>query len=181
MKKHYRALRGTRDILPDEIARWQFLEQSARAVLSRFGFAEIRTPILEATELFARSVGESSDIVRKEMYAFEDKKGRVMALRPEGTPGVIRAYIEAKLHKSAPQQKFYYIGSMFRYERPQAGREREFSQLGGRRVLEASPTTTTDYQITAYTGNPTNNKEWGNLLPTPLYLPGCLWNFYITT
>jgi histidyl-tRNA synthetase len=122
--------RGTRDVLPDEAGRWQAIERTARDVFESFGYAEVRTPVFEDVALYQRSTGATSDIVRKEMYAFEDKKGRVMALRPEGTPGVVRAYIEGNLHKSAPQQKLYYIGSMFRYERPQAGREREFSQLG---------------------------------------------------
>lgn len=122
--------RGTHDVLPEQSSRWQTVERIACDVFESFGYTEIRTPTFEEASLYQRSTGETSDIVRKEMYVFEDKKGRVMALRPEGTPGVVRAYIEANFHKRMPQQKLYYIGSMFRYERPQAGRDREFSQLG---------------------------------------------------
>jgi len=122
--------RGTRDVLPAESARWQAVESTAQHVFESFGYAEIRTPIFEDASLYQRSTGATTDIVSKEMYAFEDKKGRLMALRPEGTPGVVRAYIQGNLYKHAPQQKLYYIGPMFRYERPQAGRARQFSQLG---------------------------------------------------
>jgi len=117
-------------VLPQECGRWQAVERIAREVFESFGYAEIRTPIFEEASLYQRSTGATTDIVSKQMYTFEDRKGRLMALRPEGTPGVLRAYIEGNLHKRAPQQKLYYIGSMFRYERPQAGRDREFSQLG---------------------------------------------------
>ena len=122
--------RGTQDVLPEHCGRWQAVEQIARDVFESFGYSEIRTPTFEEASLYQRSSGAASDVVSKQMYTFEDRKGRLMALRPEGTPGVIRAYIEGNLHKRAPQQKLYYIGSMFRYERPQAGRDREFSQLG---------------------------------------------------
>ena len=117
-------------MLPEECGRWQAIERIAREVFESFGYAEIRTPMFEEASLYQRSTGATSDVVSKQMYTFEDRKGRLMALRPEGTPGVVRAYIEGNLHKRAPQQKLYYIGSMFRYERPQAGRDREFSQLG---------------------------------------------------
>ena len=122
--------RGTHDVLPEDSGRLQAVERVAREVFESFGYAEIRTPTFEDAALYRRSSGAASDVVSKQMYEFEDRKGRLMALRPEGTPGVVRAYIEANLHKRAPQQKLYYIGSMFRYERPQAGRDREFSQLG---------------------------------------------------
>lgn len=122
--------RGTHDVLPEDCGRLQAVERIAREVFESFGYAEIRTPTFEEAALYQRSSGAASDVVSKQMYVFEDRKGRLMALRPEGTPGVIRAYLESNLHKRAPQQKLYYIGPMFRYERPQAGRDREFSQLG---------------------------------------------------
>jgi histidyl-tRNA synthetase len=132
VKKRYKAPRGTRDILPDEIPRWRFLEDTARAVFARYGFREIRTPVFEATELFTRSVGESSDIVRKEMYTFgrgEDS----MTLRPENTASVVRAFVEHSMFRSVATgypERYYYIGPMFRHERPQKGRQRQFHQVG---------------------------------------------------
>jgi len=122
-------LRGFKDILPDEIDRWHRLEKIARQTLESFGYLEIRTPILEKTELFARGVGQATDIVEKEMYTFRDKSGESVTLRPEGTAGVVRAYIDNRLDL-APYRKFYYIGPMFRYERPQKGRLRQFHQIG---------------------------------------------------
>jgi histidyl-tRNA synthetase len=132
MSERYRALRGTKDILPEEAARWQFLEGATRRVFARYGFREIRTPILEATELFARSVGASSDIVRKEMYTFAAGRESV-SLRPEATASVVRAFVEHSLHRGvAPgyPERYYYLGPMFRYERPQKGRQRQFHQIG---------------------------------------------------
>jgi len=132
MRQSYKALRGTRDILPDEVGRWQFIEQTARRVFALYGFREIRTPILESTELFARSVGESSDIVRKEMYTF--KAGREsVTLRPENTASVVRAFLQHALHRRIATgfpERYFYIGPMFRHERPQRGRQRQFHQIG---------------------------------------------------
>ncbi|MEH7726639.1 histidine--tRNA ligase [Bacillus altitudinis] len=123
--------RGTQDILPGESERWQYVEQIARDTCATFQYKEIRTPIFEHTELFARGVGESTDIVQKEMYTFEDKKGRSITLRPEGTASTVRSYVENKLFAQPTQPtKLYYIGPMFRYERPQTGRYRQFYQFG---------------------------------------------------
>src|SRR2546428_11744720 len=124
------AQKGTRDILPGEIGRWQFVEGRARATFERYGFREIRTPIFESTELFARGIGEGSDIVAKEMYTFLDRKGRSLTLRPENTAPVARAFIEHGMHRGSGLQRLYYIGPMFRYERPQKGRMRQFHQIG---------------------------------------------------
>ena len=124
------AIKGMNDILPGEVETWQFLEQSAREVFGLYGFAEIRTPVPEKTELFCRSIGETTDIVEKEMYTFEDKSGNSLTLRPEGTAPVMRAFIQNKLHNLDPVSKLYYLGPMFRYERPQKGRYRQFHQLG---------------------------------------------------
>jgi len=124
------AIKGCNDILPDESGRWQFIEQTARRVFERNGFSEIRVPIIEKTELFSRSIGDTSDIVEKEMYTFSDKGGNSVTMRPEGTAGVMRAYIEHKMHAQDPVSKLYYLGPMFRYERPQKGRYRQFHQIG---------------------------------------------------
>jgi histidyl-tRNA synthetase len=126
----YQAVRGTHDILPDESAQFQKLEATARALFKQFGFQEIRTPTFESFDLFHRSLGETTDIVEKEMYVFEDRGGRRLALRPEGTAGVVRAFIEHHLSQTSPLCKLFYVGSMFRAERPQAGRYREFWQIG---------------------------------------------------
>lgn len=122
--------RGTRDLLPPESRLWQAVEEVARLVFASFGADEIRTPAFEPTELFVRSVGESTDIVHKEMYTFEDRKGRSLTLRPEGTAGVARAWIENRLNDRSHPLRLYYIGPMFRYERAQLGRYRQFSQIG---------------------------------------------------
>ena len=125
-----KAQRGTIDILPSESGKWQFLEKTAREVSRLHNVSEIRTPIFEATELFSRSSGESSDVVNKEMYTFDDKGGRSITLRPEGTAGVVRACIEHGLFADTLPLKLYYIAPVFRYEKPQAGRLREFRQYG---------------------------------------------------
>jgi len=131
-----KAVRGTRDLLPPETALWNHVESVARNVFSRYGVGEIRTPIFEATELFARGVGEETDIVSKEMYTWEDRaraaseKAQSLTLRPENTAGVVRAYIEHKLGETGALQKLYYIGPQFRRERPQRGRYRQFWQIG---------------------------------------------------
>jgi len=121
---------GTQDILSPEVEKWQFLEAKARGLCRRFNYKEIRTPIFEHTELFQRGVGETTDIVEKEMYTFLDKGNRSISLRPEGTAGVVRAYLENKLYGEPDIAKLYYIGPMFRYERPQAGRYRQLHQFG---------------------------------------------------
>jgi len=122
--------KGTQDLLPGEIEKWQYIENKARELCARFNYREIRTPIFENTELFQRGVGETTDIVEKEMYTFTDKGDRSMSLRPEGTAGVVRAYVENKLYGEPDVSKLYYIGPMFRYEQPQAGRYRQFHQFG---------------------------------------------------
>jgi len=122
-------IRGFRDILPGESERWQAIEDTARAVLSDFGFREIRIPILEATELFTRSIGENTDIVEKEMYTFEDRKGDFVTLRPEATASIVRSYIQHKLYAGDPFHKLFTTGPMFRRERPQKGRYRQFYQI----------------------------------------------------
>lgn len=139
MGKKFQAMRGTRDVLPGEIEAWQAVEDAARRLSSRYGLREIRTPLFEATELFARGVGDSTDIVRKEMYTFPDRKGRSLTLRPEGTAGVARALIEAGLAQPDRLHRLYYLGPMFRYDRPQAGRYRQFHQWGAEVVGTASP------------------------------------------
>src|SRR5580700_9831449 len=131
-----KAVRGTRDLLPPETELWNRIETTARRVFARYNFGEIRTPIFEDTALFARSVGEETDIVSKEMYTWEDRaraqseKTQSLTLRPENTAGVVRAYIEHGLGESGQLQKLYYIGPQFRRERPQKGRYRQFSQIG---------------------------------------------------
>ena len=123
-------IKGVKDILPDEIGRWQAIESAARRLSRLYGFREIRVPIFELTELFARSIGASTEIVEKEMYTFPDRDGKFLTLRPEGTAGVVRAFIEHNLSASPTLQKFFYVGPMFRHERPQAGRFRQFHQFG---------------------------------------------------
>ncbi|NNU91985.1 histidine--tRNA ligase [Geobacillus sp. NFOSA3] len=123
--------RGTQDILPGEVEKWQYVEKIARDICKRYNYHEIRTPIFEHTELFLRGVGDTTDIVQKEMYTFEDRAGRSMTLRPEGTAPVVRSFVENKMYGNPNQPiKLYYIGPMFRYERPQAGRFRQFVQFG---------------------------------------------------
>ena len=124
------SVRGMRDILPGETALWQRLEAVAREVLRCNGYGEIRLPLVEKTELFARGIGEETDIVSKEMYTFPDRKGKMITLRPEGTASVIRAAIQNSLFQQSSVTKVYYYGPMFRYERPQKGRQRQFTQLG---------------------------------------------------
>ncbi|MBF0179827.1 MAG: histidine--tRNA ligase [Magnetococcales bacterium] len=122
-------VRGVRDIPPEETDRWRFLEECARRLFVRYGYRELRTPIFEKSELFARAVGETSDIVEKEMYVFEDRGGDSLCLRPEGTASAVRSFIETARHRSLPWRVFY-MGPMFRYERPQKGRFRQFHQIG---------------------------------------------------
>jgi histidyl-tRNA synthetase len=126
----FSSLRGTQDIFPPEIYIWQKVEKAAKGVFSAYGFQELRAPIIEATEIFVRSIGETSDIVEKEMYTFSDKAGRSVTLRPEGTAPVVRCYVQNRLYNLPSPQKFYYSGPMFRYERPQKGRFRQFYHVG---------------------------------------------------
>lgn len=129
---NYQKLKGTADLLPEDTKKWQVIEEKAKSLLKKYQFNEIRTPMFEQLELFARGVGETSDIVTKEMYDFRDKGDRHIALRPEGTAGVVRSYVENKLYGPEYHKptKLFYIGPMFRYERPQSGRQRQFHQLG---------------------------------------------------
>lgn len=129
MAEILKVLKGTKDILPQDIDMWHFLEKKADEVFSKYGFKEIRTPIIEVTELFARGVGDTTDIVNKEMYTFE-KSDRSITLRPENTAGVVRSYIENGMSRLSAPVKLWYHGPMFRYERPQAGRQRQFHQVG---------------------------------------------------
>lgn len=124
------AIRGTKDLLPFEIVYWQKVESVTRNILAKAVYQEIRTPIFEQTDLFERGIGENTDIVGKEMYTFLDRGERSLTLRPEGTAGVVRSYIEHKLHGQGGVQRLWYTGPMFRYERPQAGRQRQFHQIG---------------------------------------------------
>ena len=134
-----RSVKGTRDILPPSSAVWNQVETAARRIFRRFNYQEIRTPILEETALFARSVGEETDIVSKEMYTFEDRDGSSLTMRPENTASVIRAYMEHRLDQEPGLQKLYYMGPMFRRERPQKGRYRQFFQIGAEAIGSDSP------------------------------------------
>ncbi len=134
-----KALGGTGDILPEEAERWQALEEAARRVLNLHGYREIRTPLIEEAAVFTGSLGEAAEIVTKQMYLFQDRGGRTVALRPEGTASVVRALIEHGLDKTGGLIRFYYLGPMFRAERPQAGRRRQFHQLGVEVFGSASP------------------------------------------
>ena len=133
------SLRGFRDLLPPESTLFARIEACAREVFALYGYREIRIPTIESKELFVKSTGDTTDIVEKEMYAFTDQGGREVAVRPEGTPGVVRAYIERNLSQTGRNGKFYYIGNMFRAERPQAGRYREFTQIGAEYIGNPSP------------------------------------------
>ena len=135
----YQAPRGTTDILPGEQAYWRYIEQKAAGICQLYGYERIDAPTFEDTDLFTRSVGEETDIVTKEMYAFEDKGGNQLTLRPEGTAPVCRAYLEHGLHNQPQPVKLYYMASIFRYERPQAGRYREHHQFGYEAIGDADP------------------------------------------
>ena len=134
-----KAIRGTRDILPPSTGLWNYVEREARELFRVYNYEEIRTPLLEQTELFARGVGEETDIVTKEMYTFEDRDGSSLSLRPEATASVIRAYIEHRLDQVPGVRKLYYIGPMFRRERPQKGRYRQFFQIGAEAIGSVAP------------------------------------------
>lgn len=135
----YSALKGVQDIMPPDIFIWQRIEAAARAIFRNYGFLEIRLPIIESTDLFIRSIGETSDIVDKEMYTFPDKANRSITLRPEGTAPAVRCYVEHNLNTLPAPQKFFYTGPMFRYERPQKGRFRQFYQIGVEAFGSAEP------------------------------------------
>jgi histidyl-tRNA synthetase len=137
--QRFSALKGVQDILPPDSSLWQKVEAAAKEVFTLYGFLEIRPPIMESTTLFTRSIGETTDIVEKEMYTFPDKAGRSITLRPEGTASVVRAYVEHHLYNLPSPQKFFYSGPMFRYERPQKGRFRQFHQIGVEAFGVASP------------------------------------------
>ena len=148
-----KAQRGTKDIFGEEIATWQWIFENAKTVFQNAGFEEIKTPIFEATELFNRGVGDSTDIVNKEMYTFSvggiEKNETSITLRPENTAGVVRSYIEHNMSRQSPPQKFWYFGPMFRYERPQAGRQRQFHQAGVELFGIKDATADTEVIITA--------------------------------
>ena len=131
--------RGTRDLLPEEIQYWQQIEAIAREVFGRATYQEIRTPIFEQTDLFERGMGEATDVVSKEMYTFQDRGDRSLTLRPEGTAGVVRSYVQHNLQAQGEMQRLWYVGPMFRYERPQAGRQRQFHQVGIEALGSADP------------------------------------------
>lgn len=131
--------RGMNDVLPPDSAKWQYFESACRSLFERFGYLEVRTPVVEATELFARGIGEATDIVEKEMYTFQDRKERSLTMRPEMTAGCARAYIEHAIYKREPVTRWYYAGPMFRYERMQTGRYRQFYQVGVEAFGAAEP------------------------------------------
>ena len=131
--------RGTGDILPDKVGQWLYIEGKIRDICRRFGYREIRTPIFEHTELFQRGIGDTTDVVEKEMYTFTDRGGRSITLRPENTAAAVRSYLQNKLYADNALTKLFYIGSMFRYDRPQAGRYREFHQFGIEALGESNP------------------------------------------
>ena len=133
------SVKGMNDILPPEVSKWQFLEEKARATLEAFAYREVRTPVLEYTPLFVRSVGEVTDVVEKQMYTFDDRDGRSVTLRPEGTASAVRAYIENAQWNKEPVTRWYYIGPMFRHERAQRGRLRQFHQVGVEQFGVAEP------------------------------------------
>jgi histidyl-tRNA synthetase len=136
-----------KDVLPSEVHKWQFIEAAAREVFAAFGFQEIRVPALEKTELFARSIGEATDIVEKEMYTFADRSGESLTLRPEATAGVLRAYVEHKLYASPGPHKLFTVGPMFRHERPQKGRLRQFHQLDVEVLDDQGPQTDAELMV----------------------------------
>ncbi len=148
MAEKLKVLKGTKDILPQDIDMWHFLEEKANEVFSKYGFKEIRTPIIEVTELFSRGVGDTTDIVNKEMYTFE-KSDRSITLRPENTAGVVRSYIENNMSRLSSPVKLWYHGPMFRYERPQAGRQRQFHQVGVEMFGIKDPTADAEVILTA--------------------------------
>lgn len=145
-----KAIRGMNDILPEEASKWRFVEDTTRRIFSRYGFTELRPPVLEKTELFLRGIGDDTDVVEKQMYTFTDKGGDSVTLRPEATACVLRAVIEHGLLGKDPIQKLYSIGPMFRYERPQKGRYRQFHQINAERLGEDGPLADAETLAMAY-------------------------------
>ncbi len=145
----FTTIKGFKDILPEEVGIWQRLESEVRKVFGSFGFMEIKTPLLESTELFSRSIGQDTDIVSKEMYSLTDSKGRGLTLRPEATASVVRAYIQHRLYQKDPVQKLFTIGPMFRHERPQKGRFRQFYQIDAEIFGDPGPTSDADIMVLA--------------------------------
>jgi len=135
----FKRIKGTTDLYGEEINFWHYVEECAKKTARAYGYGEIRTPIFEMTELFTRSVGKETDIVQKEMYTFNDKGNRSLTLRPEGTAPTIRAFLENSMITNGLPQRFFYIGPMFRYERPQSGRLRQFHQFGVELIGSAEP------------------------------------------
>ena len=133
-------VKGMNDILPPEVSKWQFVEEKARSVLESFAYRELRTPILEYTPLFVRSVGEDTEVVEKQMYTFPDRDGQSVSMRPEGTACAVRAYVARSQWTREPVTRWYYLGPMFRHERAQRGRLRQFHQVGAEVFGLASPT-----------------------------------------
>ena len=144
------APRGTKDILPDAVGAWTYVENVIRDLCARYGYHEIRTPVFEHTELFQRGIGDGTDVVDKEMYTFTDRGDRSLTLRPENTASAVRAYLQNKLYADGSLQKLFYIGSMFRYDRPQAGRMREFHQFGVEAIGGESPAVDAEVILLAY-------------------------------
>lgn len=145
----FSTIKGFKDILPTEVGYWQQLESAARRIFGVFGFREIKTPLLERTELFSRSIGQETDIVSKEMYSFPDSKGNSLSLRPEATASVVRAYIQNRLYQTDPIQKLFTIGPMFRHERPQKGRFRQFHQVNAELFGDPGPRSDADIVVMA--------------------------------
>ncbi|MDH4101656.1 MAG: histidine--tRNA ligase, partial [Nitrospirota bacterium] len=143
----FQAVKGVKDVLPSDIETWRRLEETAREVFRVFGFREVRVPIFEYTEVFTRSIGDTTDIVEKEMYTFEDGSGRRITLRPEGTAPVVRAFVEHSLYAQSPVNKLWYMGPMFRRERPQAGRYRQFHQIGAELFGAENPASDVDMLV----------------------------------
>ena len=135
----FTTIKGFKDILPEEVVNWQIIESKARSLFASFGFQEIKTPLMEKNEIFSRSIGEDTDIVSKEMYSLKDSKGQVLTLRPEATASVVRAYIQHRLYEKYPVQKLFSIGPMFRHERPQKGRFRQFYQINAELFGDPGP------------------------------------------
>lgn len=135
----YNSVKGVEDILPPATLKWRAVEAAAGEVFAAYGYQELRPPVMEFTEVFTRSIGEASDIVEKEMYTFNDRAGRSITLRPEGTAPAVRCFVENRLYNMPAPQKFYYSGPMFRYERPQRGRQRQFYQIGVEAFGSAEP------------------------------------------
>ena len=140
--------KGTQDILPEDISKWYYIEDTIRETLNKYGYKEIRTPLFEYTDLFVRGIGESTDIVTKEMFTFPDRKGRSLTLRPEGTAPVVRAYLENSMGRTSKVIKLFYLGPMFRCEKPQAGRFRQFNQFGIEIIGTKSPAADAEVIIT---------------------------------